>query len=576
MKKLTALLCVLLFVMLMFSACGKEQKSLGQITEIQASSIVVALGTEKEMPRDDKGKNVSGEQAKPPQEPEGESSKSKGETAVPNQESNNDGEEGVKDQSPPPSDGGLPSILTLTGESVELKITEQTVITKEDREDTLDISSLSVGDVVRVTYEGNKAKAVILQTMDDPMTDDSTGSIELVGVFTVDGTEETKDEDTVGSDKENTCAVLVKNGGKLTMGSTTVTKSGDTTSVDESNFYGLNGAVVATASSSAVLSDVAVNTEAEGANAVFATGEGASVTIDGITIHTSGNSSRGLDATYGGSISAEDVDITTTGAHCAALATDRGEGTVKVVGGTLSTSGDGSPCIYSTGDISAENVTGMATGSQSMVVEGKNSITVRNCDFTGAGLNGVMIYQSTSGDAGVGAGILNATDSTIATTSDGPMFYITNTEAAINLTNVNLAFPSDILVNVSGNETNNWGTPGSNGGNLTFTAKNQTLTGDIVCDEISVVSLGLFQASSLTGAIDTANSGTVSLSLSSDATWEVTADSHISSLTDDDASFNNIVSNGYTIYYDSDNEANQGLDGKTITLSDGGKLTPAV
>ena len=48
MKKLTVLLLMLFAIMLMLVSCGKEQSSLGQIEEINESSIVVALGTAKE------------------------------------------------------------------------------------------------------------------------------------------------------------------------------------------------------------------------------------------------------------------------------------------------------------------------------------------------------------------------------------------------------------------------------------------------------------------------------------------------------------------------------------------------
>lgn len=120
------------------------------------------------------------------------------------------------------------------------------------------------------------------------------------------------------------------------------------------------------------------------ANAVFATGETAKVTAKHLKIHTKNNSSRGLDATYGGTIEAEDVDITTEGEHCAALATDRGEGTVTVHDGTFATSGQGSPNVYSTGAISVYDSTGKAMASEIAVVEGKNSIVLDGVDLTGS------------------------------------------------------------------------------------------------------------------------------------------------------------------------------------------------
>lgn len=151
----------------------------------------------------------------------------------------------------------------------------------------------------------------------------------------------------------------------------------------------------------AKITDGTIVTDSEGSNAVFATGENAKITVSGMKIYTKSNSSRGLDATYGGSITASDMYIKTLGAHCAPVATDRGGETIVVSDSKLFASGDGSPCIYSTGDITAENCSGKATGSQLAVVEGKNSITLKDCTLIGAGKNGVMLYQSTSGDAAV-------------------------------------------------------------------------------------------------------------------------------------------------------------------------------
>ena len=53
------------------------------------------------------------------------------------------------------------------------------------------------------------------------------------------------------------------------------------------------------------------------------------------------------------------------------LATDRGEGTITVEAAKLTTSGAGSPVIYSTGNITANNVNGVANNSEIGVVEGK-------------------------------------------------------------------------------------------------------------------------------------------------------------------------------------------------------------
>ncbi|MDD5922787.1 MAG: hypothetical protein PUC44_06380 [Eubacteriales bacterium] len=111
--------------------------------------------------------------------------------------------------------------------------------------------------------------------------------------------------------------------------------------------------------------------------------------------------------------------------------------------------------------------------------------------------NGVILYQSTSGDADTASGEtadFEAVNSTLKTNiSDGAMFYVTNTNAKVVLENTKLDFDSDNvnLITASGNSFNNWGSSGSNGGTLSFLAKNETLAGNVYTDSISSVSMYL-------------------------------------------------------------------------------------
>ena len=96
----------------------------------------------------------------------------------------------------------------------------------------------------------------------------------------------------------------------------------------------------------------------------------------------------------------------------------------------LTTSGAGSPVIYSTGNITANNVNGVANNSEIGVVEGKNSITLANSNVTGYKDNGFMLYQSFSGDAESGIARLKAENNqTLTTHATGAFIYVNNTTA---------------------------------------------------------------------------------------------------------------------------------------------------
>ncbi len=400
---------------------------------------------------------------------------------------------------------------------------------------------------------------------------------ELSGVYTVSKTaEKALSGVQYKSTEEDVSVVLIKDGGKAELLKAILEKAGDSSNDGQSNFYGLNAAVVVADGSSLTLKDVSVFSDADGANAIFSTGEGSLVTIKGITIHTIQNSSRGLDSTYGGKIVAQNVDITTEGAHSAAFATDRGEGTVTVTGGKAQTSGEGSPVIYSTGNISVNSLTGTATGSEMAVIEGKNSISIVKSTLSGAGPQGIMLYQSMSGDANVGTSVFSVSDSNLTSTSKGPFFYVTNTQAVINLKNSKLNnTASSVLLKVSGNNSERgWGEIGANGGTLTFNAEKQQLSGEIICDSISNLTLNLNKNSVFSGSINEKNEGIVNLSIAKNAKVQFTKDSYINEFVDSDVKFANISAPNCTIYYNKNVGKNAYLGGKTYSLKNGGTLSP--
>ena len=392
--------------------------------------------------------------------------------------------------------------------------------------------------------------------------DSSSESVAQAGATEVDGETTTLSSDYTTSNADES-AILVENGGNATIDGATVTKSGgDSSNTEDSEFYGVNSGILVTKNSTATIKNATISTNAKGSNAVFSTGEDSKIYISGSTITTTGSSSsRGLDATYGGYIEADNVNITTQGGSCATLATDRGEGTIIAKNSKLETNGTGSPVIYSTGNISIENTEGTANGSQMVVIEGKNSATVTNSTLTASATGnrgdtdqaGIMIYQSMSGDAGEGTGTFSATNSNLSIQTNSkyyktaPMFFVTNTDAIVNLTNTKLSFGSNILVSCKG--TSEWGKSGSNGGNLTLNATNQTLTGDIEIDNISTLAMNLTASSIYEGTINADNSAkSISLKLDSSSKITLTGDSYVSSLDDADSSYSNINFNGYKLY----------------------------
>lgn len=342
-------------------------------------------------------------------------------------------------------------------------------------------------------------------------------------------------------------AFIGKNKAVIDIENSVFDKTGDTTSDDNSNFRGQNAVVLGIEGSQINIKGSNITSNSKGSNAVFATGEGSVINVENTNIHTKSDSSRGLDATYKGTVNGKNLTITTEGAHSATLATDRGEGTITAEAAKLMTSGEGSPVIYSTGNIIVNNVNGIANNSEIGVVEGKNSITLTNSNVTGYKDNGFMLYQSFSGDAESGIARLKAENNTLTTHATGAFLYVNNTTAEVDLSNNAISMPNTSTL-VKAAADSRWGKTGENGGHLTLRTSNQELSGNIMADSISTIALDMTNGSSLVGAVNTDNTAKeVTVKLSKDSNWILTGDSYVKSLNNEDTTGSNIHLNGYKL-----------------------------
>lgn len=383
----------------------------------------------------------------------------------------------------------------------------------------------------------------------------------------------TVSDETYTSTGDDENAVRI-DGATVTLDGITVDKSsGSSSNTEDGDFYGMNAALLATGGADVTITGATVTSSAQNGNGVFSYGEGTTVTISDSTITTTADNSGGIQTTGGATTNASGLTVDTSGNSAAAIRSDRGGGIVNVNGGTYTSNGYNSPAVYSTAAISVSDATLTANNSEALVIEGQNSITLDNCDVTGnmsdtegtssdENVHNVMIYQSMSGDAEVGTSSFTMNGGTL-TSNNGDMFYVTNTHCTIDLTGVTLTNnDSDAyLLNVTGNSASHgWGTAGSNGAQIEFTADDQTLEGDIIVDSISTLELTLSGSSSFTGMINitenvdggTAVDDNAVVTVEEGSTWTLTGDCTITSLT-----------NNGTIDF----------NGHTITLADGTVLS---
>lgn len=344
-------------------------------------------------------------------------------------------------------------------------------------------------------------------------------------------------------------------------------EEGTSSSTESGDFYGMNAALLATGGARVTIEDSSVHSAAPNGNGLFSYGKGTGIFAKNVTITTEGSHSGGLQTTGGALMEAENVTVSTAGNSSAAIRSDRGGGTVLVKGGTFRTEGYGSPAIYSTADISIEGADLSASRSEGAVIEGKNSIALKNCRMEGnmadtrlmgkelikeENVHTVMIYQSMSGDAEEGTSAFSMEGGSLLS-HKGDVFYVTNTDCTIHLDNVKIQNedPEGVLLRVSGNSgSRGWGKAGANGGRARFNVPNQQMEGNILVDSISRLAMTLGKNSRWDGALlqETNDQGHdndagADLTIEKGALWNMTADSTVTTLHNE----GKIVTNGHTL-----------------------------
>ena len=549
---------------------SQENVVLGEVKSVSDSEITIAVGTMKEM-------------------------------GQPGGDGQNGGAPDGNGQG-----GEAPSMLDLTGEEQTITVTADTVITKQaggmqpggdgqngGAPDGQPGGNGQEGDIVFITLdEDGNAASITVMSMEmggqgqpggdgqgAPGQGGPGGQFQGVDSYTA-ANEYTEDttvsNETIESTGTDENAALISSGASVTLDNDTITRtSEDSKGGDNSSFYGVGAAVLAT-DGTAYVKDGSVTTDAAGGAGLFAYGDG-TVYASGTTVKTTQDTSGGVHVAGGGTLYGWDLDVETNGESSAAIRSDRGGGTMVIDGGNYVSNGVGSPAIYSTADIAVSNASLTANGSEAICIEGLNSIHLYDCDLTGnmSDLDQndntwtVILYQSMSGDSEVGNSTFQM-DGGSLTSENGGVFYTTNTESTITLNNVDINYNDDneFFLQCTGNTNQRgWGQSGANGADCHFTGISQDMQGDVIWDSISDLDFYLTDGSSLTGAVVDDESyageggdGYCNVYVSADSTWTVTGDSTVSSLenegtvVDSDGKTVTIQGTDGTVYVQGDSE----------------------
>ena len=458
------------------------------------------------------------------------------------------------------------------------------------------LEDIAEGDTVSITLdEDGKAAEVTVMSfgggMGQPGDMSRAGGVDSYTAVT----EYTSDEEVEGESYTSTGtdenAIHVLSGATAILKDITVSRtSSDSTGGDNSSFYGV-GAAVLTTDGNTYISEGKIETDASGGAGAFAYNKG-TIYIADTDIYTKQDTSGGIHAAGGGTLYAWDLDVETEGKSAAAIRSDRGGGTMVVDGGSYVSNGTDSPAIYSTADIAVNDAELRANGSEAICIEGLNSIHLYDSDLKGNMSDdsrndctwNVILYQSMSGDSEVGNSTFEMNGGTLKA-GNGGMFYTTNTESTITLSDVDITYAEDsefFLKCTGNNNERGWGASGENGADCLFTAVKQDMEGDIIWDSISKLDFYMTGGSSLKGVVvddETCagenGDGYSNIYIGEGCTWTVTGDSTLSKLfcagtiTDEDGKMVTIKGSDGSIYLEGDSSYTITVDAyeETVDLS---------
>ena len=397
------------------------------------------------------------------------------------------------------------------------------------------------------------------------------------GIYEYDSDKKVSNKKIVGN-KEDTNSILVKNGSNVTITNSKIYKYGDSKDLNVSKVYGTNSAILALKDSYINISNSSINTFSSGGNGLFSVLENSKIDASLLTINTSGKESIGIVSSINSEIKGYNVTIKTSSVSSPTLSSIRGA-KMYINGSILKTTAVSSPLISTDSIINLEDSIGDANDSPAVYMTGNPTLKISNCklNVTANKINeksydgAFILYNEFINNDYKKNSKISIYDSEInikkqsKVYSKAPLFSIINSNAIINISNNDFNYGSNIFLNIKNTDT-------SRNMLIVLNSDNQEINGNIELSKNTSLELNL-KNSMFYGNINHNKKGEkITLNIDNNSKVTLTNDSYVSIINDENKSFDNIISNGYTLYYDK--EFNKELNGKTIKLSDGGKIKP--
>lgn len=356
-----------------------------------------------------------------------------------------------------------------------------------------------------------------------------------------------EDTQTISSDQatdgKNTSILLARAGSSLTVENCALNKTGDTLSIERTQAWGTNAALLAAPGSTVNVLGATIHATALAAPAVAVDGESATVSLADSQLATGMDWSPALLAVQGGQARSTGGAIRTEGSVSPAYQVESGS-QIQADGASVAVNGPNSALVAGSGIFGASGLNGSMAQSPIADLAPGASLSLASSTLSSGGflpdqnLSGHFIIRSDAQDLDHPA-LLNLESSrwTASPASSAvPSFFIRNASAQIALRDCEIPGAGGPIARVEN-------------GRMELNAARQVISGSISADAGSSLAITLSEGCQFYGTIN-ADSQCPNVSLHLDASSGISlyGDLYLSDYSNDNAAQSNIYSNGYHIY----------------------------
>ncbi len=390
--------------------------------------------------------------------------------------------------------------------------------------------------------------------------------------YLLDGTEAALKGETVSVEENGKSGIVLQNGARLDIEDFNIKKNGDSTSSVNTGISGVNSAVVVRNGSTLNMKNTDIRTGGKYSNGISIYDGGNTVNIEGGTIRTREEHSLPVMINDNSYLSLKNTKIDSIGENLTGVSIIGAGGRAEISDCEITSYGKGSRGISTGGDLNIKDSVIKTDESYGIEALGNTAVTIDNAEFSTASSPIRLSTKKIEASDGTKKNTTRIVNTRFPDMGSLPLIDIVNVHSDLYI--AESVFSSPLLIKTHIDKSVN---SGAQGADAEVTFDHQEAVGDIRADRDTAINIVLKNSSYLkTSLNDTKSAGRIDVVFqSADDKLELTGDSYIGIIqNNEDTTFQSIIDNGKTLYYDASLYENDWLYDRTWVLPGGGLLVP--